>query len=328
MRIEALKQKLQTMNKVIYIVLLTLVVIVMQAFVSNKGKAPKTKAELGKLLFFDTILSRDNSISCASCHKPEFAFADTMAFSRGINNQFTGRNTPTAMNLLDHAPLFYDGRAADLKEQALGPITNPGEMGLSIEEALLRLNSSEKYAAYFQNLFQSKVTKENLGEAIAEFENTLETSNTPFDRSSTGKKNGMNESAVRGRSIFLKKGKCFDCHRGPDFSQDDFRNIGLYNDKNLKDKGRFDFTKKVTDIGKFKVPGLRNVAVTAPYMHNGMFKTLREVIDYYDNPQNTVPDAIGKDSLLAEPLNLSEQEKQDLEAFLNALTDDRFLKKK
>lgn len=122
----------------------------------------------------------------------------------------------------------------------------------------------------------------------------------------------------------MKKGKCFDCHFSPDFTGDEFRNIGLFNGKNLNDAGRFAISKDSLDLGKFKVPGLRNIAVTAPYMHNGMFKTLEEVIDYYDQPNRLMPDAIGRDTLLAQPLNLSLEEKADLKAFLEALTDDRF----
>lgn len=288
--------------------------------------SPKSKIQLGEMLFFDNILSKDYSLSCASCHKPEFAFADTMPFSFGINKQLTGRNTPSAMNLKDHTPLFYDGRAQNLAEQALGPITNPAEMGNTIEEVLKRLNNNTQYAKYFKKLYNSEATAQNLGDAIALYEETLETSNTPFDRELNGKPNGMSDAAKRGRKIFIGKGKCFDCHFGPDFTQDDFKNIGLYNGKELNDKGRFDFTKDINDAGKFKVPGLRNVALTAPYMHNGMFKTLKEVINYYDNPDKFVKNSIGRDELLSKPLNLTEQEKDDLEAFLNALTDDRFKK--
>jgi cytochrome c peroxidase len=138
----------------------------------------------------------------------------------------------------------------------------------------------------------------------------------------------MSDDAVKGREIFMQKGKCFDCHFSPDFTGDEFRNIGLYNEKNFNDKGRFGQTLNPQDLGKFKVPGLRNVAVTAPYMHNGQFKTLREVIDYYDNPDAFVPNSINRDSLLARPLGLSEEEKSQLLAFLQALTDDRYNRQK
>jgi cytochrome c peroxidase len=289
-------------------------------------KEPKSKVQLGELLFFDPILSKDNSLSCASCHKPQFAFADTLSFSIGINNQLTRRNTPSAMNLKGHEPLFYDGRAANLAEQAIGPITNPSEMGNTIQEVLNRLNAHINYAKYFKKFYKSKVTAQNLGDALASYEESLETSNTSFDRELNGKENGMAEAEKRGRKIFIGKGKCFDCHFGPDFTQDDFKNIGLYNGKDLNDKGRFDFTHKNEDIGKFKVPGLRNVAITAPYMHNGMFKTLKQVIEYYNNPDGIVSGALNRDSILNYPLHLSDNEKDDLEAFLRALTDEKFKK--
>ena len=134
-------------------------------------------------------------------------------------------------------------------------------------------------------------------------------------------------SAKRGREIFNTKGKCFDCHFGPDFTTDLFRNIGLFNGKDLNDSGRYVVTRDPKDIGRFKTPGLRNIAVTAPYMHNGMHKTLREVIDYYNEPDKFISNSVNRDTLLAKPLGLTEQEKQDLEAFLNSLTDARFLKK-
>jgi cytochrome c peroxidase len=165
---------------------------------------------------------------------------------------------------------------------------------------------------------------ENLAIALAAYIRTLETSDTPFDRWMQDKPKPMSEAAVRGREVFMVKGKCFDCHFSPDFTGDEFRNIGLYNGRDLKDPGRFTVSRDSADLGKFKVSGLRNVSVTGPYMHNGMFATLEEVIDYYDNPDRFVQNALGRDTLLARPLNLTQQEKTDLKAFLDALTDGRF----
>ncbi|MCB0697665.1 MAG: cytochrome-c peroxidase [Chitinophagaceae bacterium] len=278
------------------------------------------------MLFFDTILSEDNSISCASCHKPEFAFADTTAFSTGVHGRIGSRNTPSAMNVAARDALFWDGRAATLGEQALGPIANPVEMNLPVEEAIVRLNNS-KYRQLFLEVFGKVPDKDNLGEAIAAFEETLETADTPNDRWLNDEPGGLTAQQERGRAIFRVKGKCFECHFTPDFTADEFRSIGLFNGKEYNDSGRYYHTHNKADIGKFKVPGLRNVAITAPYMHDGSIKTLREVIEYYDQPQKFIPDAIGRDSLLLQPLNLTETEKQDLEAYLHSLTDDRFVKK-
>lgn len=302
-----------------------IVVLAMLSFTDDKQEKI-TKEQLGEMLFFDNILSEDQSISCASCHKPEYAFADTSAFSLGVHGRVGNRNTPSAMNVASRDALFWDGRAASLAEQALGPIENPVEMNLPIKEAISRLNNS-KYKKLFLDVYDAIPDKENLGDALAAFEETLETSDTPNDRWLRDEPDSMTVQQIRGREIFREKGKCFECHYTPDFTGDEFRNIGLFNGKEYNDSGRYDVTRNPEDIGKFKVPGLRNVAMTAPYMHDGSMKTLREVIDYYDQPHTLVPDALTRDSLLRQPLNLTEQEKQDLEAFLHALTDDRFVKK-
>jgi len=186
-----------------------------------------------------------------------------------------------------------------------------------------RLKNNATYVQYFKNIFGELPSKTNLGKAIAAFEQTLETSSTHFDRY-IEEIDSFTESEKRGHTIFNEKGKCFDCHFGPDFTGDAFKNIGLFNGKDLNDSGRYKISNSKTDMGAFKVPGLRNIAVTAPYMHNGMFKTLREVIDYYNTPDTFVANSINRDILLQKPLGLTEQEKQDLEAFLLALTDDRF----
>ncbi len=280
---------------------------------------PATPAELGKLLFFDNILSRDRSINCSSCHKPEFAFADNVPFSFGVDSAVGTRNAPSVLNLAGHDNFFWDGRTATLEEQALGPIENPIEMALNLDSALARLNADPFYSKAFRKIYRSKATRKNLGEAIAAYEVSLFTV-TPFDKWMQGDSTAMSPEAIRGREIFNVKGKCFDCHKGPDFSLDEFKNIGLYNGTTLTDKGRYEFTKDSADLGKFKTPGLRNVALTAPYMHNGMFNTLREVIDYYDEPGKFVQGSIGADTLIVPKLGLTEREKKDLEAFLNALT--------
>lgn len=307
-------------------ILCAILIFASYSFTTDDKDKKLTKEQLGEMLFFDTILSEDYSISCASCHKPEFAFADTSAFSTGVHGRKGTRNTPSAMNVAARDALFWDGRAATLEEQALGPIANPVEMNLPIAEAISRLNDS-KYRNLFLEVFDKAPDEHTLGAAIAAFEETLETADDPNDRWLNDEPGGLTAQQIRGRNIFRVKGKCFECHFTPDFTADEFRNIGLFNGKEYDDSGRYNFTHDTADIGKFKVPGLRNIAITAPYMHDGSMKTLREVIDYYDQPQTLLPDAIGRDSVLRQPLNLTEQEKQDLEAFLHSLTDDRFVKK-
>lgn len=290
-------------------------------------EAPTSKEELGKLLFFDPILSKDKTISCASCHKPEYAFADSSATSLGVGGARGLRNTPSSMNMLLQRNFFWDGRAASLEEQALGPIENPAEMNLSLDKALLRLRKSKAYSSYFRKIFGSEPTRANLAEAIAAFERTLETSDSPFDYwKFYDDSNAVDNAVKRGFILFNEKGQCIKCHFGANFTLNEFRNIGLFNGRDLNDSGRASITGKIEDLGKFKTPGLRNVALTAPYMHNGMFGSLSEVIEFYNDPNKIVPNAMNRDSIMARPLGLTVDEKKDLESFLLSLTDKRFSK--
>lgn len=304
---------------------ITILLFLAGLFSFTRHSDPTDAASLGEMLFNDPILSSDQSVHCASCHIPRFAFSDTVAFSKGVAG-FGTRNTPGITNMDARPYFFWDGRAKSLEEQVLGPIENQQEMNLPLPIALERLRTDARYGRYFQAVFGKKPDSTNLAVALAAFVRTLETGDAPFDDWIQGNKTAISASAVRGRTIFLNKGKCFDCHFGPDFTGDEFRNIGLYNGKDLNDLGRFNQTKKEEDKGKFKVPGLRNTALTAPYMHNGQFKTLKEVIDYYDRPDHFGLNSIGRDTLLQRPLQLTETEKEDLEAFLNALTDKCFLR--
>jgi cytochrome c peroxidase len=291
-------------------------------------KEPGTVEELGELLFHDSILSRGEQISCASCHKPQFAFADNVPFSFGVDSIKGGRNTPSSMNMSARNFYFHDGRSETLEDQAGGPMENPVEMDIPLSVIVRKLNNHKQYRTFFLKVFGAPANKQNLVEAIAAFERTLETNQSAFDLYNNGTDTALfSASAKRGQIIFNEKGKCFDCHFGPDFTNDDFKNIGLFNGKELNDSGRYIITRDLKDIGSFKVPGLRNIEMTKPYMHNGMFNTLREVIDYYDHPDKIVSNSVNRDTLLAKPLGLTEQEKQDLEAFLKSITDKRFLKK-
>ncbi len=285
----------------------------------------QTPEQLGDRLFSDPILSLDSSISCASCHIPKFAFCDTALVSRGVGGRLGRRNSPGITNMSARPYFFYDGRAATLEQQVLMPIQDTLEMRASLSLVTERLRRHPEYNPAFRHIFGKAADAESLAAALAAFVRTLETGNTPFDRWMQGKPRPMSEAAVRGRTVFMKKGKCFDCHFSPDFTGDEFRNVGLYTGRrNLADRGRFDITHDSTDLGKFKVPSLRNVALTAPYMHNGMFQTLEQVIEFYDVPNQTVPGGFNRDTLLNAPLNLTLEEKADLKTFLEALTDDRF----
>ena len=285
-----------------------------------------TKAALGKKLFSEKILSKDSSVSCASCHKPSFAFADTMAFSIGIAGKPTKRNTPSVLNMKNRPYYFWDGRATSLEEQALMPIQNPDEMGLTISDAIERLNNNPTYKLLFKRIFNQPVTAKNLSAAFAAYEQTLETVDSKFDDWSNNLKK-LTASEERGRQIFIgSKSRCFNCHFQEDFTDDNFKNIGLFNSIELNDSGRFNISKEKTDMGKFKTPGLRNIAVTAPYMHNGMFRTLEEVVAYYNDPAKFVSNAINIDPALTKPLGLTTKEQNDLIAFLKTLTDKKYYK--
>ncbi|MFM7857772.1 MAG: cytochrome-c peroxidase [Flammeovirgaceae bacterium] len=322
------------MKNILVAVLASLIFIVLAFSLSgfrqeeNSVALPQEAASLGEKLFFDAILSKDRSVSCASCHKREFAFADNVPFSSGIDGKPTKRNAPSAMNLAGRLQLFWDGRVSSLEEQSLKPIASVDEMNLPITEAVDRLRKDDYYSKAFRIVFKADPSAELLAKALAEFERTLETTNTPYDRFIDGDENAMSESAIRGRLLFIGKANCANCHAGDDFTADRFKNIGLYNGRDLNDAGRFEITKDSSHLGHFRIPGLRNVAVTAPYMHNGMFGSLREVLDYYNHPDKLVQGAIHRDLSLSTPLNLSEQEITDIEAFLIALTDDQFIQNK
>lgn len=311
---------------IISLLLLSTILLLSFSFQESKVRQKKVAA-LGKELFNEKILSRDSSVSCASCHKPEFAFADTLAFSIGIYGKPTSRNTPSVLNMKNRPYYFWDGRAATLHEQSLMPIENPDEMGLAIKEAVDRLNKSAHYKKLFKKVFGQAPNAKNLGAALAAFEQTLETVNSKFDDWSNNL-GTLSAEEERGRELFVgNKAKCFDCHSMEDFTDDEFKNIGLYNGRDLADIGRFGITGKESDKGKFKTPGLRNVGVTAPYMHDGRFQTLEQVVSYYNTPFMFVDDPINMDSLLQKPLRLTVQEKSDLVAFLKTLTDKAYIKK-
>jgi cytochrome c peroxidase len=312
--------------KITITLLLFAISVYLSSFViyNNQPNVIFSKAALGKKLFSEKILSKDSSVSCASCHKPTYAFADTAAFSIGVSGKLTQRNTPSVLNMKNRPYFFWDGRASSLEEQSLMPIQNEDEMGLPVNEAVARLNQSAEYKKLFLKVFKQNPDAKNLAAAFAAYEKTLETVNSKFDDWSNNLTK-LTAQEERGRQLFVgDKAKCFDCHRREDFTTDEFKNIGLYNEKELNDAGLYNITKKETDKGKFKTPGLRNIAVTAPYMHNGMFKTLEEVVEYYNNPKKNVENPINIDDALKKPLGLNEREKKDLVAFLKTLTDKKY----
>lgn len=244
----------------------------------------KEKAGLGKLLFFDSILSSDFSVSCSSCHQLPGSGANTSTFSFGMNNQATKVNTPTVLNAVFNFSQFWDGRAKDLFEQALMPIINPAELNSSIEQAVSRLNDSP-YKESFSLIYKDGVTKENIADVLAEFEKALITPNSRFDQYLRGDENALNEQEKRGYQTFQDLG-CIACHNGVNIGGNMYQKIGIMieydhmdaSKENIALNGRYNVTLRQRDKKVFKVPTLRNIALTAPYLHDGSAATLRDVI--------------------------------------------------
>lgn len=276
------------------------------------------KVELGKRLFFDTRMSLDRSTSCATCHSPEKAFTDGLVRSRGFKGKTLRRNSPTVLNAGYNSAQFWDGRAATLDEQCKGPLLSPDEMnGVDEQHLVARLNAVPGYRKDFKAVFGGPPSLDNVASAIASFERTLVTPGSRFDRYVLGDKSALTVPEKRGLIVFFGRGACSECHNGANFTDNKYHNLGARPvPGNPEDLGRYDVTKKAEDRGAFKTPSLRNVALTAPYMHDGSVATLEEVVDFYDRGGDSVA---GKDKLIYK-LNLTAQEKSDLVAFMKALT--------
>jgi len=241
-------------------------------------KVDEKKAALGKALFLDPILSKDKRLSCASCHILEHNGADTVRYSKGIEGQKSVFNTPTVFNAVYNFRQFWDGRAKNLKEQALDPIVNPVEMGNTLPVAIQDLKNSEKYTRLFGKLYKDGITENNLAEVLSEFEKTLITSNSPIDRYLRGDKSALSDHEKEGYRLFKEKG-CISCHNGINIGGNLYNKFGIYKDAQSEQLGRYNVTLNEEDKYVFKVPSLRNVALTAPYMHDGRVKTLDEAIN-------------------------------------------------
>lgn len=309
------------------------------------------KITLGQKLFNDPRFSADGTVSCASCHQPIKAFTDGLAQAKGIKGLTGNRNAPTVVNAAYYTSFFHDGRRDSLEQQSLDPLTNPIEHGLTNHNQLLAVIQQDfDYLKLFLSVFGAtaeQITPTHVAKALASYERTLISGNSPFDQYFfKGNKKVLNKSEARGLRLFRRKGNCANCHEiswdHALFTDNRFYNIGigfkalnpiLANLLNRQEKeavpltalqkselGRFNVTGRLTDMGKFKTPTLRNIALTAPYMHDGSLKTLREVVDYYDKggEKNRFLDPA------IFPLELTEQEKIDLVAFMKKLTSPEY----
>jgi len=273
------------------------------------------KIKLGMQLFFDKRLSVDNTVSCATCHDPKTGWANHDKTDTGVKGGVGERNSGTIINSGYMRYQFWDGRAVSLEEQALGPISNPIEMGESLEDVIKKLNAIPGYRSQFKAVFGTKVTSDGIANAIAAFERTIVSGMSPYDIAiKSGKP--LIGPAGRGEKLFYGKGRCYTCHNGPTFSDQSFHNLGVGMNAKRPDIGREGVTKDPKDRGKFKTPGLRCVALTAPYLHDGSAATLKDVIELINRGGEPNPNL---DPLML-PLRLTKQEILDLVAFLEALT--------
>lgn len=314
----------------------------------DENPLTRAKIELGRQLYFDTRLSSDNTISCASCHAPDVGYAKETRFGVGVGAQEGNRNSPTAYNRILSGAQFWDGRATSLEDQAIGPIANPIEMGNTHEVCVQTIAKIPGYKRQFDAIFEDGLSIENIGKAIASFERTIVTGPAPWDYyqqlvkfeqayeadledlellkeedeelyneymelKKASEENPISESAIRGGELFFSdKAKCTTCHVGANFTDELYHNIGVGMDVENPDLGRFEQTGLEKDKGAFKTPTVRNVAQTGPYMHDGSQETLEEVVEWY--VQGGHPNPWLSDKIV--PLELTEQDKADLVAFL------------
>jgi cytochrome c peroxidase len=283
--------------------------------VPKNNPLTKVRIDLGRDLFFDPSLSRDGEISCASCHKPEFAFADDQPLSLGIKGRQGQRNTPTVLNAAYHRQLFWDGRVNSLEDQAKQPIFNHAEMGIDNETMLIdRLKN--KYHERFRQVFGQPISLQTVAKALACYERTLLSGDSDFDRYEGGNRDALLPSAVRGRALFFGKAGCGHCHIPPLFTDYKFHNLGIgWDGAKFADAGRYKVTEFKKDRGTFKTPSLRDVTRTGPYMHDGSIPTLRKVIEFYNMGGHTNPTL---DSQM-KTLSLTEKHIDDIVAFLHSL---------
>lgn len=282
------------------------------------------KAELGRLLYFDKRLSSNETVSCATCHNIRCGYGDCKAIAIGIDNSKGTRHSPSIINGAYSPLLFWDGRASSLEEQCEGPIANIKEMSTvenvheAHEQCSLRVQKIPGYKKLFSNVFGTDtITMNEISKAISTFERTILSGNSAYDQYNAGNKSALTEEQIKGIKVF-KKANCINCHTDFNFTDNRFHNIGIGMDVENPDLGRFMITKNKNDFGAFKTPGLRDVARTGPYMHDGRFNTLEEVIEYYD--QGGIPNK--NLHRLMKPLGLTPEEKKALVNFLKALNGE------
>jgi cytochrome c peroxidase len=317
-------------NKFIILILVSFTLIYCNKKKENEFAVPKDipmpadnvstphRVELGKTLFFDPRLSGSNWISCATCHNPVLGWGDGLPKGIGHDFKFLGRHSNSIINTAFNTLQFWDGRVESLEEQAIAPIMSKAEMNQDINDLVKELSALKGYLDLFEKAYPGEgITEKTIAKALAAFERTVISKDSPFDKYMEGNENAISESAKRGFTVFKEKANCVVCHSGFNFSDNGFHNIGIKEEE--EDAGRFSHVPIKVMKGAFKTPTLRDISLTSPYMHNGMYNTLEEVIDHYDrkgdDQANLSPNMFG-----TEPLGLTSQEKTDLVEFLKSLT--------
>ena len=274
-------------------------------------------AALGRKLFFDPILSVDRSVSCSTCHDPDRSFTDDRPKAVGVFDRVGPRRVPKLLNRGYGRSFFWDGRIPTLEEQVLQPVINSLEMDLAVSQAVARLTADPTYASEFREAFGREPNAGDLARALASYVRTILSGNSRYDRYVAGATEALDDTERRGLEIFRGKGNCVTCHLGPNLTDERFHNTGVgYENGRFEDDGRFAVTGRERERGAFKTPTLRNVAQTAPYMHDGSIATLEDVIDDYDNGGTPNP-YLDRE---IRQLGLTEAEKAALAAFMRALT--------
>lgn len=318
------------LNKRLFLILVPVLIVGIKCSDSQKSTislipSPKDnplteeKIAFGKKLFFDKRLSAGNRISCATCHQPEKAFTDGLSKSIGVNGRTAMRNAPSILNSAYFNRYMYDGEVKTLEEQVLVPLQDHQEMASSMKEILRKLSRDKEYQKLAKSVFNRELDAYVITRAISSYERSLISRNSRFDRYRAGNKKSLNADEIAGWKLFSEKLYCIKCHSGPDFTNYSVVSNGLYSDYGF-DQGRYRINGREEDKGTFKVPGLRNVSLTAPYMHDGSLKTLREVILHYANGGKDFPN---KSRIITRFL-ITYQEINKLESFLKSLTDTSY----
>lgn len=295
-------------------------------------KDPKVK--LGQILFFDPRLSSSNQISCSSCHDPEIGWGDARRVSLGNDHLEGTRNTMSLLNVASHRSFFWDGRSKSLEDQAINPLATHHEMNMETPLLAKKIAEIEGYKPLFKKAYGSNdVSLEKIVTAITAFESIIKSRQSRFDQFVRGDYQALNDLEIQGLDLFRGKARCINCHNGTYFTDEQFHNIGLtYYGRKYEDLGRYNVTKLAKDVGKFKTPSLRDVMKTGPWMHNGLFDNITGVINMYNSGMHMLDDKAKdksdtlypKTDIILQPLKLTNDEKQALVAFLEAITATQY----